>query len=107
MVDRKASLNRRSFLELSGATVAAVSATPAFGTEFVTRQVHPRAACSAGRGPAGAAGPVPLLRRRLRHPDPGRERRIVGMVPDKLHPTNKGVQCIKGLNAHEPIYRTG
>ncbi|RMF23836.1 MAG: hypothetical protein D6760_04615 [Deltaproteobacteria bacterium] len=31
--------------------------------------------------------------------------RIVGITPDKLHPTNKGVQCIKGLNAHEPIYR--
>ncbi|MCM2305154.1 MAG: molybdopterin-dependent oxidoreductase [Elusimicrobia bacterium] len=30
---------------------------------------------------------------------------IVGMVPDKLHPTNKGVMCIKGLNAQEPIYR--
>ena len=31
--------------------------------------------------------------------------RIVGVSPDKLHPTNKGVQCIKGLNAHEPTYR--
>ena len=31
--------------------------------------------------------------------------RIVGISPDKLHPTNKGVQCIKGLNAHEPTYR--
>jgi anaerobic selenocysteine-containing dehydrogenase len=31
--------------------------------------------------------------------------RIVGIVPDKLHPTNKGIQCIKGLNAHEPIYQ--
>jgi anaerobic selenocysteine-containing dehydrogenase len=31
--------------------------------------------------------------------------RIVGVTPDKLHPTNKGVQCIKGLNAHEPTYR--
>jgi anaerobic selenocysteine-containing dehydrogenase len=31
--------------------------------------------------------------------------RIVGMVPDKKHPTNRGIQCIKGLNAHEPIYR--
>ena len=30
---------------------------------------------------------------------------IVGMVPDKYHPTNKGIQCIKGLNANEPIYR--
>jgi anaerobic selenocysteine-containing dehydrogenase len=30
---------------------------------------------------------------------------IVGMVPDKDHPTNKGIQCIKGLNANEPIYK--
>ncbi len=31
--------------------------------------------------------------------------KVVGMVPDKKHPTNRGIQCIKGLNAHEPIYR--
>ncbi len=31
--------------------------------------------------------------------------RIVGITPDKLHPTNLGVQCIKGLNAHEPVYQ--
>ncbi len=31
--------------------------------------------------------------------------KIVGIVPDKQHPTNKGVQCIKGLNAYEPVYR--
>ncbi|MEO5372900.1 MAG: molybdopterin-dependent oxidoreductase [Alphaproteobacteria bacterium] len=30
--------------------------------------------------------------------------RIVGMRPDKNHPTNKGLQCIKGLTAAEPIY---
>lgn len=30
--------------------------------------------------------------------------KIIGVVPDKLHPTNKGVQCIKGLNADEPTY---
>jgi len=30
--------------------------------------------------------------------------KIVGMVPDKNHPTNKGMQCIKGLTANEPIY---
>jgi anaerobic selenocysteine-containing dehydrogenase len=33
------------------------------------------------------------------------EGKVVGMVPDKKHPTNRGIQCIKGLNAHEPIYR--
>jgi len=31
--------------------------------------------------------------------------KVIGMVPDKKHPTNRGIQCIKGLNAHEPIYR--
>ncbi len=31
--------------------------------------------------------------------------KVVGMVPDKKHPTNRGIQCIKGLNAHEPIYK--
>ncbi len=30
--------------------------------------------------------------------------RILGVIPDKQHPTNKGVQCIKGLNADEPTY---
>ncbi len=30
--------------------------------------------------------------------------RIVGMVPDKESPVNKGVQCIKGLTAWEPTY---
>ncbi len=30
--------------------------------------------------------------------------KIVGMVPDKNHPSNKGMQCIKGLTANEPIY---
>ncbi len=30
--------------------------------------------------------------------------KIVGVVPDKQHPTNRGVQCIKGLNADEPTY---
>lgn len=32
------------------------------------------------------------------------EGRIIGVIPDKQHPTNKGIQCIKGLNADEPIY---
>ena len=30
--------------------------------------------------------------------------KMVGIVPDAKHPTNKGIQCIKGLTAHEPIY---
>lgn len=30
--------------------------------------------------------------------------KIVGMKPDKDHPTNKGLQCIKGLTSAEAIY---
>ncbi|MEZ4471750.1 MAG: molybdopterin-dependent oxidoreductase [bacterium] len=30
--------------------------------------------------------------------------RIVGMAPDPQHPTNKGLQCIKGLTSNEAIY---
>lgn len=30
--------------------------------------------------------------------------KIVSMRPDKKHPTNMGLQCIKGLTAAEPIY---
>ena len=30
--------------------------------------------------------------------------KIVGMMPDPLHPTNKGLQCIKGLSSAEAIY---
>ena len=30
--------------------------------------------------------------------------RIVGMKPDPKHPTNKGLQCIKGLTSAEAIY---
>ena len=30
--------------------------------------------------------------------------RIVGMVPDPKHPTNRGLQCIKGLTSNEAIY---
>ena len=31
-------------------------------------------------------------------------KRIVGMIPDKESPVNRGVQCIKGLTAWEPNY---
>lgn len=30
--------------------------------------------------------------------------KIVGVIPDKDHPTNKGLQCIKGLASAEAIY---
>jgi anaerobic selenocysteine-containing dehydrogenase len=105
MVDRKASLSRRCFLELSGATVAAATAAPAFGGEFAEARYDAKelAAQKAGRRvlqaqcPYCGVGCGTLIQ--------VENDRIVGVSPDKLHPTNKGVQCIKGLNAHEPTYK--
>ncbi len=105
MVDRKAGMNRRNFLELSGATVASVSACPTFPGEFAEAKVSMEelAAGSAERRvlqsqcPYCGVGCGTLIQ--------VEGDRIVGVTPDKLHPTNKGVQCIKGLNAHEPTYR--
>jgi len=105
MVDRKASLTRRSFLELSSATAAAVSATPVFGGEFAAARHSPEALARQATArrvlqaqcPYCGVGCGTLLQIE--------GRRIVGVSPDKLHPTNKGVQCIKGLNAQEPTYK--
>lgn len=105
MVDRKASLTRRSFLELSSVTAAAVAATPAYGEEFGSAKFTPEDLAKQGTGrqvlqaqcPYCGVGCGTLLQ--------VENRRIVGVSPDKLHPTNKGVQCIKGLNAQEPTYK--
>lgn len=93
-------LSRKDFLK--GAGTAAAAAGALFPGEFVTAQDRPP-----GGGP---------MRRELLAQCPYcgvgcgtviqvEGDTIVGMVPDKEHPTNKGVQCIKGLNANEPIYK--
>jgi anaerobic selenocysteine-containing dehydrogenase len=97
-------INRRDFLRWSGGVVAAASTFPLLPGELA----HADAMEKAG---AGSGGRKTLL---AACPYCGvgcgtlisiEDDRIVGIIPDKLHPTNKGVQCIKGLNAHEPIYR--
>jgi len=98
-------IDRRAFLKWTGAVTAAASTFPMFPGEFV----HADALASTGPATDGA-------RRTLLAACPYcgvgcgcliscEGDRIVGIIPDKQHPTNKGVQCIKGLNAHEPIYR--
>ncbi|TBR20465.1 hypothetical protein EPO15_13185 [bacterium] len=95
-------LSRKDFLKGTGAAAAAAaSLSSLYPGEFVSAQDLPR------------GGP---LRRELLAQCPYcgvgcgtviqvEGDTIVGMVPDKEHPTNKGVQCIKGLNANEPIYK--
>ena len=102
--DMKPIIGRRDFLKWSGGVMAASAAFPMLPGEFVSAEAME------------AAGVVAGGRRTLQAACPYcgvgcgtlisvEDDRIVGMIPDKRHPTNVGVQCIKGLNAHEPIYR--
>ncbi len=96
--------DRRKFMQMAAGTGAAVAATGFLPDEFVQAHASPvtgkinngvkllQAAC-----PYCGVGCGTLIK--------VERGKVVGMVPDKKHPTNRGIQCIKGLNAHEPIYR--
>ncbi len=95
---------RRDFMKWSGCVAAAASTFPEFPGEFA----HADSLVQAGAGPGA--------RRTMQAACPYcgvgcgtlisvEGDRIVGIIPDKRHPTNKGLQCIKGLSAHEPIYK--
>ncbi len=95
-------MSRRQLLQVAAGTGVACAFSP-FLPGFVE-------AANAAEG--GAAGGVQLLQSQCPYCGVGcgtlikvQDGKIVGMVPDKRHPTNRGIQCIKGLNAHEPIYR--
>ncbi len=95
--------NRREFIELAGASGVAITTPTLFGEELVQAQ-NP----APMEQPAG----IELLQSACPYCGVGcgtliqvQNGKVIGMVPDKKHPTNRGIQCIKGLNAHEPIYR--
>lgn len=93
--------DRRGFLKWSAAVTSAAATFPLLNGEFA--HADQLAANDGARKTILAACPYcgvgcgTLIQ--------VEDDRIVGMIPDRKHPTNKGVQCIKGLNAHEPIYR--
>jgi anaerobic selenocysteine-containing dehydrogenase len=101
--ETKPLMNRRDFMKWSGSVSAAAAAFPGFSGEFVHAEGLPAAAAAGARRTLQAACPYCGVGCGTLINCEGD--RVVGMIPDKLHPTNKGVQCIKGLNAHEPIYR--
>ncbi len=96
--------NRRKFMEMAAAAGVACAATEMFGEEFVQALELPgdgafvpgaeslQSAC-----PYCGVGCGTLIQ--------VHNGKITGVVPDKKHPTNRGIQCIKGLNAHEPLFR--
>ena len=97
--------DRRAFMKMAAGTGAAVAATTFLPDEFVQAHAAPDLGKPGDRG-------VRLLQAACPYCGVGcgtliqvQDGKVVGMVPDKKHPTNRGIQCIKGLNAHEPIYR--
>jgi anaerobic selenocysteine-containing dehydrogenase len=97
-------MNRRDFIRWSGGVTAAASAFTGFPGEFVHADSLPKTAAGTGaRRTLQAACPYCGVGCGTLINCEGD--RIKSMTPDKLHPTNKGVQCIKGLNAHEPVYQ--
>ena len=99
--------DRRNFMKMAANTGVACSATTLFPDEFIQ---------GADAAPAKRPAGIKLLQSAcpycgvgcgtlIKVQDSPEGLKVVGMVPDKKHPTNRGIQCIKGLNAHEPIYR--
>ena len=86
-------ISRKKFLKASG---AAAAATGVLSCEFMNAEAARKGITKPG------------LRKELQAQCPYcgvgcgtliqvEDDKIVGMVPDKDHPTNKGIQCIKGL----------
>ncbi len=96
-------INRRDFLAWSGGVATAAASFPLFPGEFAHADGLPDPKGGGERRTLLAACPYCGVGCGCLINCEGD--RIVGIVPDRLHPTNKGVQCIKGLNAHEPIYQ--
>jgi anaerobic selenocysteine-containing dehydrogenase len=97
-------IDRRNFLKWSGGVMAAAATFPLFPGEFAHADTLAKQGLASGAKrtmqaacPYCGVGCGSLIT--------CEGDRITGIIPDKLHPTNKGVQCIKGLNAHEPIYQ--
>jgi len=96
--------DRRAFMKMAAGTGAAVAMTNFLPGEFVQAKAAPNLGQAAG-------SPMRLLQAACPYCGVGcgtlikvENDKVVGMVPDRKHPTNRGIQCIKGLNAHEPIY---
>ncbi len=98
----KKGMTRRTFLKASAAATGAAAIAGKFGKEFVTtREAEAAIAHAAKRRMFYAACPYCGVGCGTVVAVEGDK--IVGIVPRKDHPTNKGLQCIKGLTADEPL----
>ena len=102
---RKHGLGRRMFIKGTAFTATAAAA----GTTLLTGK-HPELEAAPAKQQAGTGRK--LVQAACPYCGVGcgtliqvENGKIVSMQPDKDHPTNKGLQCIKGLTAAEPIYQ--
>ncbi len=108
---------RRSFLKVlgAGAAVAGAAACNTKSKDADKGSKHTATAPSADAGSDGMSPPEKDVPNNILAQCPycgvgcgtliqTEKGRIVGMRPDPKHPTNKGLQCIKGLTSAEAIY---
>jgi len=99
---KRIKINRRDFLKGSAFITASAAGTGLLTAQNPELEAAPLPSGSATRKQVQAACPYcgvgcgTLIQ--------VENNRIVGMRPDPEHPTNFGLQCIKGLTAAEPIY---
>jgi anaerobic selenocysteine-containing dehydrogenase len=106
----KTGFRRRTFLKIAGTTGAATAAVAAGkATAQGSVQSH------GSKGGSATEPPVKEVANNILAQCPycgvgcgtliqTEKGKIVGMMPDPRHPTNKGLQCIKGLASAEAIY---
>lgn len=99
---KRGKMSRRNFLKSSAFITSSASATGLFVANNPELEAAPKSANSSKRTTALAQCPYcgvgcgTVIQ--------AENGKIVSMRPDKKHPTNYGLQCIKGLTAAEPIY---
>ena len=99
---KRIKINRRDFLKSSAFVTASAAGASLFSGENPELEAAPAPSAAAERKEVLAACPYCGVGcGTMIQVENGK---IVSMRPDPDHPTNKGLQCIKGLTAAEPIY---
>lgn len=95
-------LTRRTFLKATGAATGAAAVGGLFGKEFITADEAEAAVKKSGEVQTFYAA-CPYCGVGCGTTVQVQDNKIVGITPRRDHPTNKGLQCIKGLTADEPL----
>ena len=101
---KRIKMNRRDFLKGSAFITSAAAGTSLMVGNNPELEAAPAAAEKAAASRKTAVAQCPYCGVGCGTIIQAENGKIVSMRPDKDHPTNYGLQCIKGLTAAEPIY---